>query len=185
MKIHFVTISAKFYLYCGCLNPRSETLISTLSSLRFRLTELLASYRSRNNSVIAPLLLLGDVPVMFMIGLANTISVLYWGRHLFQFHGDRTFKSSRCFYSTGTQTVGSLFFHLGGCQPLHNALSLIFQSLTEDPTASFMTSSLRVRLEASLSAFLFPKSSCHFMLCSLMPSTNSLPASPLAPLALT
>jgi hypothetical protein len=94
--------------------------------------------------------------------------------------GDRTFKNGHwpvavsC--SSGTWAVDSLFFHLGRGWLLHNAQSLVFQSLMEIPTASFATSRFRVCLRALCSVFLPPRSSCHFTFHSVMPLMNALPA---------
>lgn len=76
------------------------------------------------------------------------------------------------------EAVGNLYFHLGGGWSLHSVLTLLFHRLMEDPTVSFMTSSCRVFLRASLNVFLLSRCSCHFTACSLLPLLNALPDPP-------
>jgi hypothetical protein len=67
------------------------------------------------------------------------------------------------------------FFCLGGGWLLHDALSPIFRSWTEDPTVSLMISSFRVCLWVSLSVLLLPRLSCYFVSRSLVLLLNALP----------
>jgi hypothetical protein len=68
------------------------------------------------------------------------------------------FLKCQCSYS-----ASSLFFHLGGARFLHNVLSLVFCSLLEELTTTFMTSRTRVCLRASSSVFLPPRSAVLYL----------------------
>jgi hypothetical protein len=62
---------------------------------------------------------------------------------------------------------------LGGDQPLHDVLLLIFQSLIKDPTTSIMISISRICLRVSLAVLSLPRHSYHYMPTSLMPLLQS------------